>query len=61
MKSSNLAYYFFFIYFSASAIFDLRASFFSFYFFLRCSALAIILAIDGFACATGLGLRAGSS
>jgi len=59
-KSSNLAFSFFFIYLLASAIFNLRASFSAFYFFLRSSALAIILEIEGFTCATGLGLGAGS-
>jgi hypothetical protein len=56
MKSSNLTYSFSFYFSVASAIFALRASFFSFYFYLRSSALAIILSIEGFACATGLGV-----
>jgi hypothetical protein len=61
MKLSNLACSFSFFNSFASAIFNLRASFFSFCFYFLSSALAIILAIEGFACATGLGLGAGSS
>lgn len=61
MKSSNLAYSFSFFSSLASAIFNLRASFFSFYFYFRSSALAIILAIEGLDCATGFGVGAVSS